>query len=564
MVGLNSLSIGGQCDWIVSHAGEPLPILFRVVELVFCAIFSIELTARIIAYGPSFFCCANWKWNSFDFFIVFLQLFEEFINLCTDSPALAWFASHFNIMRVLKVLRLVRILRLFRVLRFLKELRQLVWSISCSLRALGWTLFLLSAILYLVGIYVTQMVADVATDTPAIMQEDGAVLLKYFGSLPRSILSLYQAFLGGVDWNDIVVPLHMKVSPTLTFVMISYVAFVSFALMNVVTGVFVEAALRGAKNEQDSELRLRVRDIFKSLDNNEDQSISREEFMAAAADPQMEIFFKKIDMDIDEAHILFELLSQHSQQGETDMEEFINQCIRFRGPAKGADFAMYVDLTQKTWQWQKEQIACIAERQETLLNILSTGQSRSDSPGISPKHESEGALDDESDTKPQAVTDPFGPPRFQSWWDGRDRKITYRQRISQHSDTFETELVHAVEDAAAVTKERVVKARGAAAAGAAAVAARVGKSLPFGTSNAVKRRVRPKVDGNISSNPNLSETCQDASQKRLKSDTVTGDGVASKAVRPHVKFPGVVPYRKPLTELYHMRGTSEKKGDLHL
>lgn len=55
-------------------------------------------------------------------------------------------------------------------------------------------------------------------------------------------MALFQTITGGLEWRELVTPLMRHISPGLGVVFVLYVTFTSLALMNVVTGVFVETA----------------------------------------------------------------------------------------------------------------------------------------------------------------------------------------------------------------------------------------------------------------------------------------------------------------------------------
>lgn len=62
-----------------------------------------------------------------------------------------------SLLRLLRVLRLIRILRVVRLLRYMAELRTIVVSMSSCLKPLVSTMVLLALVMYVVGVYFTQM-----------------------------------------------------------------------------------------------------------------------------------------------------------------------------------------------------------------------------------------------------------------------------------------------------------------------------------------------------------------------------------------------------------------------
>jgi len=75
-----------------------------------------------------------------------------------------------------------------------------------------------------------------------------------------------------VDWNELVSPLMVEISPMMAVLFSIYIAFCTLAMMNVVTGIFVENVLISARADKDHYLVSNARDIFKSLDGGVNES----------------------------------------------------------------------------------------------------------------------------------------------------------------------------------------------------------------------------------------------------------------------------------------------------
>ena len=70
-------------------------------------------------------------------------------------------------------------------------------------------------------------------------------------------------------------------------------------------------------------------------------------FESKLGTPQIQEFFMAIDVDQSEAKGLFHLLDlDHS--GGVSAEEFINGCLRLRGPAKALDLALLIQEVRVT------------------------------------------------------------------------------------------------------------------------------------------------------------------------------------------------------------------------
>jgi hypothetical protein len=238
------------------------------------------------------------------------------------------------------------------------ELRTIVSSILGSLKSLGWTIVLLLLLVYVVGIYFTQLVSD------SDRAREDTVLQKYYGSLARSWLSLFEAFTGGLDWDNLADPLMESVHPLCGIVFALYIAFAVLAMMNVVTGVFVESALMTARHDKDVDLVNHLRDVFVNTDEQRTGNIGWDEFFKLCQDPQMESVFKAVDLDRSEAQGLFELIDVDNS-GHISREEFIMGCLRLRGNAKALDVATLMYDTKRLAHILEEHMLYIERLLET-------------------------------------------------------------------------------------------------------------------------------------------------------------------------------------------------------
>merc|ERR1740117_2552521 len=102
-------------------------------------------------------------------------------------------------------------------------------------------------------------------------------------------------------------------------------------MMNVMTGVFVEAALNIAKADEDAYMVTHMKNLLAVTDKDENGSISWEEFEEQLDNPAMMEYFKCIDVDICEARSLFDILDPEATDA-IDSDRFISGCLRLKGP----------------------------------------------------------------------------------------------------------------------------------------------------------------------------------------------------------------------------------------
>eukprot|EP00929_Paragymnodinium_shiwhaense_P089116 TRINITY_DN4934_c0_g1_i2.p1 TRINITY_DN4934_c0_g1~~TRINITY_DN4934_c0_g1_i2.p1 ORF type:complete len:787 (-),score=174.68 TRINITY_DN4934_c0_g1_i2:126-2486(-) len=362
---LNAVFIGYQVQHVASGVddnwragltgpGEPSSIYFTL-QNVFCLVFLMELCLRWGAEGFTDFLDPfnnpSLTWNIFDIFIVTIGVVEFFWEIAQPGST----GASFSVIRVLRVLRIAKVVRVIRVLKFFHELRIMIDSIIGSLKVFAWAVMVLFVLFYVFGISMTSSVAEyIAAVDPdqmafSVLDSDHPLRLMswYFGTLPRSMNSLFSAMSGGRDWieyYEVLEPL-----PTVTRAQfLLFIAFSLFAVVNVVTGVFVESAIQTSgsdresliKEEMDQKSRYlqNMQDVFLEMDADGTGGISLDEFEEHLADTRVIAYFNALKLDVSDARMLFRLLdSDHS--GAVEIEEFLLGCDKLKGEARSLDVA---------------------------------------------------------------------------------------------------------------------------------------------------------------------------------------------------------------------------------
>eukprot|EP00927_Polykrikos_kofoidii_P043243 TRINITY_DN3729_c0_g1_i9.p1 TRINITY_DN3729_c0_g1~~TRINITY_DN3729_c0_g1_i9.p1 ORF type:complete len:754 (+),score=82.25 TRINITY_DN3729_c0_g1_i9:60-2321(+) len=347
----NACYVAMETDRMARDLAMSPPVGSQIVGVIFCSLFCVEILIRILAFRSQFLFGEGWQWNLMDFLLVGLQVAEVFLEHFLGVLIASY---RFSFMRILRLLRLVKIIRIVRVIRFISELRTLLSTIVGSIKSLLWTIAFLMLMIFIVGVVLTQVVLDVRlenTTNPTLFESSpnsafqrsvdrvnaSHALELYYGSLFRSILSLYQSISGGMDWSALVDPLITQVSPFMGFLFALYVAFSVLVLMNVVTSVFVESALKCAKDDRESYLTAHVRKLFGDV-GAADGKIDWEAFRRQLGKPHTQQFFQILDVDISEARGVFRLLDVDGS-GSVGLDEFLSGCLGLHGPAKAIDLA---------------------------------------------------------------------------------------------------------------------------------------------------------------------------------------------------------------------------------
>lgn len=347
-IALNAVSIGFEADFQAQRVTQELPRVlgstspYRALDLIFSSVFMGELVLRLYVHRVEFLI--KWEtavlWNWFDLAVVLMTFLQDAITLLAVTSSSAVDVSS---MRLLRVLRVFKVLRIVRIVPLFAELRRIVSSIMGSFKSLGWTMALLFLMMYIVGIFFVQLITDHLVERRGeALTERELRMRKHFGSLPAAWLSLWKAISGGIDWDILSEPLEEDVGSLLGWAFAAYIAFALLALMNVVTGVFVQTALQSAQQEEDSFVTDQIIALLSStqkpsMGHRDGRSlVTLKEIQSRLRDPRFERDWKSINVTQDEAEYIFELLDV-TRCGQILVEDFVAACIRLHGGAKSID-----------------------------------------------------------------------------------------------------------------------------------------------------------------------------------------------------------------------------------
>jgi voltage-gated sodium channel len=193
----NSITIGMETSSAIMNSFGNILLL---IDKIILAIFVLEITLKLYAYGFSFFKSG---WNIFDFSIVAIALLPA-------SGTLA-------------VLRSLRIFRSLRLLKNLPKLRFIVEALLHSLPSLGWIFVLLALVFYVFAVIGTKLF--------------GAAYPEWFGNLGASMFTLFQIMTleGWVEISRTV----MKDFPLANIYFIIFILLASYTTLNIFIAIVV-------------------------------------------------------------------------------------------------------------------------------------------------------------------------------------------------------------------------------------------------------------------------------------------------------------------------------------
>jgi len=212
--------------------------------------------------------------------------------------------------------------------------------------------------------------------------DSNADLIDMYGSLVQTMYTMIQAISGGNDWANLAKPLEM-ISPIYVIVFMLYVLFVTFGVLNVLTGVFLESAgeimdrdlVAQAEFARRETFCQEMHSMFDHIDRNHTGTISWDKFHDALSDETVKSFFTCQQLEAIDAHVLFTLIAQ--DRVEIDISEFIMGCWRMAGNARTMHFTM---VQQDFSSWRRAVDLRVKALREQLDKILQQLSNQPDAP----------------------------------------------------------------------------------------------------------------------------------------------------------------------------------------
>eukprot|EP00927_Polykrikos_kofoidii_P075021 TRINITY_DN7107_c0_g1_i2.p1 TRINITY_DN7107_c0_g1~~TRINITY_DN7107_c0_g1_i2.p1 ORF type:complete len:692 (+),score=154.05 TRINITY_DN7107_c0_g1_i2:26-2077(+) len=339
LIAANAVWIGVETQYQALCLCSTMPPAFTVVDLIFLFGFVTEVGVRIFVDGMAFFTGAHWEMHVFDLIVVVMQAWDEMLK----AELIAGNSTSHGIVSFVRVFRLCRVLRVGKVLTVVGPLRTLIVSITVSLSFIASALAVMLLLTYTVGNLLTDLVTRHRMYEMTLGMEFGKEedeLVEMYGTLDRSIITLFQTITDGMPWKEAVTPLANRMSRWFILVYIAYVSFAVLALMNVITGIFVDTAVNFAEEDKKLTLLHQIREVFElfTQDHGYDATITREEFRQFLEQDDMQIYLQAVGITREEGGTLFDLLDD-DESGEVDLVEMVRGCMNLYGSARKIDMA---------------------------------------------------------------------------------------------------------------------------------------------------------------------------------------------------------------------------------
>eukprot|EP00931_Biecheleriopsis_adriatica_P090696 TRINITY_DN64635_c0_g1_i1.p1 TRINITY_DN64635_c0_g1~~TRINITY_DN64635_c0_g1_i1.p1 ORF type:complete len:441 (-),score=86.78 TRINITY_DN64635_c0_g1_i1:37-1323(-) len=325
------------------------------LELLFACFYVLELTLKIANHRLYFFCNREAHWNIFDFTLasfsvieyVLVAVFGKADDNSDGSDETSGMSLGF--LRIVRLLKIAKVLRVFRTLRFLTELRLMMDCCLGSFLSVFWALMMILFVLYVFALLIVQGLTAFMLGAETKDEQWLVSVHARFGTVGRTVLTLFQCTTAGVDWEEA----YSALAPSgwvLPAVFLVFMCLFTISVWNIVTSIFVEKAMMLA--QPDMEGKIFAQQLRDSRDcealgamfsrfADEDGKLDFSTIEEAAEDAKFRAELLVRGIDIMNVQVFCQMLSQVDREpgasGRVEAQKLASACIRMRGYASSID-----------------------------------------------------------------------------------------------------------------------------------------------------------------------------------------------------------------------------------
>jgi len=317
-----------------------LPAWMLVLDVAFVVAFAVEVSMRGCAQEAQFFLGDEWLWNVMDICLLIAALLEVLL-IAVDVD--------FSFIRVLRLVRVpshsLRVFRSVKLGMLVRTLRLILLALMKSLVPFLWALLILLLTIFMFAIVFVNGVAGHVqdlTESSGVLGEDVKV---YFATMPMALLTLFMAISGGVDWF-LVWKLLNRINISYGMLFVLFVLTSELAVLNIITGLFVNDALENASLDKDllmhktvkqnREFHKKLKFLFQKMVPVGGTAISLEEFENHLNSSEVRLMLQFMGLETCDALSLFRILDV-DESGLLEIDEFVVGFMRLKGKVNMID-----------------------------------------------------------------------------------------------------------------------------------------------------------------------------------------------------------------------------------
>jgi hypothetical protein len=378
-----------------------LKVLFEVSGFLTYGWLCVEVVIAAKGQKWEYVVGPDWRWNMFDVSVLLITTTELGMTYGFSQKPVV----NMSLFRVLRLARIARCVRMFRVLKFLRRVRSMLIAMAGSVVPLAWAMLLMLMIMFSISIVILQGLANHLDDTMDVARnnttdnsirrlqwaseetglDDGPFywhvsftpmqqMQTLYGSLFRSIMTCFRAVIGEIDYFTAVYVLW-EVDWSYAAIFVLFHGLMIFGVLNVLTGIFCDAAMQAAQQDRDNMIQERMEGkeqlvkaltrLFGDVDGDHSGFVSTDEFDSMMSNPTVLETLDQMGISVSEASGLFHLLDSGGDN-KVDVHEFVSGCVRLKGDAKAVDMVTLI--------YENKKVLSKIRSLEQLIHSLAFGE----------------------------------------------------------------------------------------------------------------------------------------------------------------------------------------------
>lgn len=305
------------------------------------------------------------------------------------SEGVAREGMNLTFLRLLRLCKIAKVLRVLRTLRFFRELRLMLDCVLGSVLNAIWCIAMLFFVMFIFSLLLVQGLADYlgeySRENGLQSLEDPHVgdIMLWYGSVGRTLLTLFQSTTSGIDWRDCYLPLEQS-SGMLSAVFLLFVSLFTISVWNIVTSTFVEKALKIAqpdleslvmehhlKDVQDAQALLEL--FCSRLGCSDSSSICYAQFKLLTEQHNFRTYLSARGIDIKNVEVFFRMLATASGNSEVELKVLANALVRMKGFATAIDLQTLSFETKITLSKQAKAVKELGRHLRRIERLLDPG-----------------------------------------------------------------------------------------------------------------------------------------------------------------------------------------------
>eukprot|EP00929_Paragymnodinium_shiwhaense_P067717 TRINITY_DN3404_c0_g1_i1.p1 TRINITY_DN3404_c0_g1~~TRINITY_DN3404_c0_g1_i1.p1 ORF type:complete len:621 (+),score=122.72 TRINITY_DN3404_c0_g1_i1:99-1961(+) len=278
-------------------------VVFSGIEVAFGLLFSAELVCKMVASRTAF---VREAWNIIDTLIILCWVLTSF--------SIVSFILNPMILRLVRLVRLLRFLRLVRTVAVFDVLRLLIGSLRASAIVLFWS-FVLLVLVMLCSALLLNFTMEGYIKDESLPDDIRLKAFEYFGTFSRTFLTMFELTLA--NWV-VVARFLYEVDEWFIIPILMYQSIVTFAVINVIRGVFLSETIKVAASDDELMIMQKQRQVRKhtekmeallsEADDSGDGQLDFEEFLSVMKDDRVKLWLSAMEIDISDPKLAFDLV----------------------------------------------------------------------------------------------------------------------------------------------------------------------------------------------------------------------------------------------------------------